>query len=78
MVQKLRTLQGRETYRCRKAIVEPVFGVFKQQRDLRRFRLRGLATVAVEITLAATAFNLTRMWRTALLSRMEVERNARA
>jgi len=74
MVQKLGTPQGRETYRCRQAIVEPVFGVLKEQRDLRRFRLRGLAKVAVEITLAATAFNLTRMWRTALLPRTEVEK----
>jgi hypothetical protein len=73
MVQKLHTPQGRAVYRRRKAIVEPVFGVLKQQRDLRRFRLRGLAKVAVEVTLAATAFNLTRMWRTALLQRARVE-----
>jgi transposase len=63
MVQKLRTPTGRAVYRRRKAIIEPVFGVLKQQRGMRRFRLRGLANVAVEITLAATAFNLTRMWR---------------
>jgi hypothetical protein len=73
LVQKLRTPEGRAVYRRRKAIVEPVFGVLKQQRDLRRFRLRGLAKVAVEVTLAATAFNLTRMWRTALLQRTRVE-----
>jgi transposase len=71
MVKKLRTQEGRAVYRRRKAIVEPVFGVLKQQRDLRRFRLRGLAKVAVEVTLAATAFNLTRMWRTGLLPRAE-------
>lgn len=63
MVRKLRTPQGQAIYRRRKAIVEPVFGVLKQQRGLQRFRLRGLAKVAVEVTLAATAFNLTRMWR---------------
>jgi len=73
MVQKLRTREGRAVYRRRKAIVEPVFGVLKQQRDLRRFRLRGLAKVAVEVTLAATAFNVTRMWRTALLQSARVE-----
>jgi transposase len=78
MVQKLRTPQGRETYRRRKAIVEPVFGVLKQQRDLRRFRLRGLAKVAVEITLAATAFNLSRRWRTTLLQGTEGTKNAAA
>ncbi len=64
MRQKLRTSEGQAVYRRRKAIIEPVFGVLKQQRDLRRFRLRGLANVAVEVTLAAIAFNLTRMWRT--------------
>ena len=73
MVQKLRRPAGQAVYRRRKAIVEPVFGVLKQQRDLRRFRMRGLAKVAVEVTLAATAFNLTRMWRTALLQKTQVE-----
>ena len=65
-VRKLRTPQGRQTYQRRKAIVEPVLGVLKEQRALRRFRRRGLAKVAVEVTLAATAFNLTRLWHTVL------------
>jgi hypothetical protein len=34
--------------------VAPVFGVLKELRDLRRFRLLGLAKLAVELTLAAT------------------------
>lgn len=63
MVHKLREPTGRAIYRRRKAIIEPVFGVLKQQRGMRGFRLRGLANVAVEVTLAATAYNLTRMWR---------------
>jgi hypothetical protein len=62
MLHKLREPTGRAVYRRRKAIIEPVFGVLKQQRGMRGFRLRGLANVAVEVTLAATAFNLTRMW----------------
>lgn len=62
MVRKLKSPEGRAVYRRRKAIVEPVFGVLKQQRGLRSFRLRGLEKVAAEITLAATAFNLTRLW----------------
>jgi hypothetical protein len=41
MVQRLRTPQERAVYGRRKAIVEPMFGVLKQQRVLRRFRLRG-------------------------------------
>jgi len=65
MRRKLRSPAGRAVYGRRKAIVEPVLGVLKEQRGMRRFRLRGLAKVAVEFTLAATALNLTRIWRVA-------------
>jgi hypothetical protein len=54
---------GQARYRRRQALVEPVIGVLKEQRGLRRFRRRGLKKVAVEPALACTAFNLTRMWR---------------
>jgi transposase len=64
MRQKLRDPAGRAIYQRRKAIVEPLFGVLKEQRGMRQFRRRGLAKVAVELALAATAFNLTRLWRT--------------
>lgn len=63
MRRKLRDPAGRRIYQRRKAIVEPVFGVLKQQRGLRQFARRGLRHVAVELALAATAFNLTRLWR---------------
>ncbi|HVT83032.1 MAG TPA: IS1182 family transposase [Phycisphaerae bacterium] len=63
MVNKLGTPAGRAVYARRKGMAEPVFGVLKQQRGLRQFRLRGLAKVAAEVALATTAFNLTRMWR---------------
>jgi transposase len=62
MRQRLRSPAGRAVYQRRKAIIEPVFGVLKEQRAMRRFRLRGLAKVAVEMALAATAYNLTRLW----------------
>ena len=65
MRQKLRSPAGRVIYQRRKAIVEPVFGVLKEQRGMRRFRRRGLGKVAVEFALMATAFNLTRLWRVA-------------
>jgi transposase/IS5 family transposase len=64
MRRKLRSPAGRAVYRRRKGIVEPVLGVLKEQRGMRRFRLRGLAKVAVEFTLAAIALHLTRIWRT--------------
>ena len=60
---KLRSPAGRAVYGRRKAIVEPVFGVLKQQRGMRQFRRRGLARVAVEFSLAAIAYNLTRLWK---------------
>ena len=59
--RKLRSPAGRQIYARRKAVVEPVFGVLKQQRGMRQFRTKGMAKVAVEFTLAALAYNLTRL-----------------
>jgi hypothetical protein len=67
MVQKLHKPQGRVVYRRRKASIEASFGVFKQLWRQRYLGMRGLTKVAVEVNLAATAFNLNRMWRTAVL-----------
>ena len=64
MRRKLRDPAGRMIYARRKAIVEPVNGVLKEQRGMRRFRMKGLRNVAVEWTLASIAYNLTRMWST--------------
>ena len=52
------TLAAKEAYRLRKQLVEPVFGIIKEQQRARRFLLRGLANVAAEWTMLATAFNL--------------------
>jgi transposase len=60
--ERLRSPAARAMCAKRKALVEPVFGVLKQQRGMRQFRCRGLAAVGVEWALAATAFNLTRMF----------------
>lgn len=65
MRRRLRDPVGRAIYGRRKAIVEPVNGVLKEQRGMRRFRMRGLQKVAIEWVLATTAYNLTRMWRQA-------------
>jgi hypothetical protein len=59
---KLASTAGRALYR-RKALAEPVMGILKEQRGMRRFRMRGLGKVAAELALATTALNLTRMWR---------------
>lgn len=63
MRRKLRSLDGQRKYQRRREVVEPIWGVLKEQRGMRRFRMRGLAKVAIEFTLAATALNLTRLWR---------------
>jgi hypothetical protein len=68
MRQKLRSPQGRQVYRKRKALVEPVFGVLKEQRGLQQFRRRGRENVAVELSLATTAYNLTRWWNSARIA----------
>jgi hypothetical protein len=60
MRKKLCSWAGRRVYERRKTLVEPVFGVLKQQRWMRLFRTRGPAKVATEFTLAALAYNLTR------------------
>jgi transposase len=61
MRDKMRSTEGRQIYRRRRAIVEPVFGTLKEQRNLRSFRMRSLAKVTIEFALAATAYNLTRL-----------------
>jgi len=53
-----RTLDAR-----RKEIIEPTFGILKDQMNSRRFLLRGLDNVRAEFTLLATAFNLRTLWR---------------
>jgi transposase len=62
MRAKLRSPAGEAAYARRKAIVEPVFGVLKQQRSMRQFRTRGLDRVGNEFTLATMAFNITRLY----------------
>ena len=61
MRQKLRSPAGGALYGRRKALVEPVLGVRKQQRGMRQFRLRGQGRVEIEWRLAAVAYNLTHL-----------------
>lgn len=61
MRAKLRSPDGEAAYARRKAVVEPVFGVLKQQRGMRQFRTRGLQNVNNEFTLANLAYNITRL-----------------
>lgn len=61
MREKLKTADGRERYRRRKHIVEPVFGWVKRVLGFRAFSLRGLRKVAGEWNLVCLALNLRRM-----------------
>lgn len=65
MQAKLETSQGREIYRRRKAIVEPVFGWIKHVLGFRQFALRGLVKVTGEWNLVCLGVNLKRMQRLA-------------
>ena len=61
MRRKFTTKRGRERYKMRKAIVEPVFGWVKRVLGFRAFSLRGLRKVAGEWDLVCLALNLRRM-----------------
>ena len=52
------TDEAQELYRHRKELVEPVFGILKEQQGTRRLLLRGLEGVRSEWRLLAAAFNL--------------------
>jgi transposase len=63
MARRLRTQRGRERYRLRKTVVEPVFGWIKQVLGFRGFLLRGVRKVRGEWNLVCLAMNLKRMGR---------------
>lgn len=69
MRAKLRSPEGRAVYNKRRALVEPVFGVLKEQRQCRRFRLRGLEKVGIEFCFMALAFNVARLFQCAIPSK---------
>ena len=57
------TNEAQSAFKMRKRLVEPVFGIVKEQQGVRRFLLRGIDNVAAEWTLLAAAFNLRTLWR---------------
>ena len=57
------TNEAGDVYRLRKQLIEPVFGIIREQQNARRILLRGLANVGAEWTALATAFNLRILWR---------------
>jgi hypothetical protein len=63
MREKLRTAAGKVLYAARKQIVEPVFGMIKSARGIRKFLLRGLEKVSAEWQLICLTHNLLKIWR---------------
>ena len=59
----METLEARAAYRLRKQLVEPVFGIMKEQQGARRFLLRGIEGGRSEWSLLAVAFNLRTLWK---------------
>ncbi len=59
----METEEASQLYAQRKGLIEPVFGIIKEQLGARRFLLRGLENVRAEFALLATAFNLRILWK---------------
>ena len=62
MRAKLQTEEGKEIYRQRKKIVEPVFGQVKFNLGFRRFRLRGVDKAGGEWTLVCLVHNIKKIY----------------
>ena len=60
---KMCTERAQQVLRQRKAVVEPVFAVFREHLGLLRFLLRGLENVRAEWRLLCVAHNLRKLWR---------------
>lgn len=61
MARRLSRAPGKEHYRRRKAIPEPVFGWIKEVLGFRRFSMRGLDAARAEWNLVCLAMNLKRL-----------------
>ncbi len=62
MADKLRSKEGKLTYRTRKKVVECIFGHIKRNLGFREFLLRGINGAKIEFNLTCIASNLRRMW----------------
>jgi hypothetical protein len=63
MIRKLRTKRGKERYKLRKEVAEPVFGQIKEVRGFRAFLLRGQRNVRCEWRLICATHNLLKLFR---------------
>jgi len=63
MRARLTGQEGRDLYRRRQTMIEPIFGQTKFNRHADRFRRRGLAACRAEWRLWCTTHNLLKLWR---------------
>jgi transposase len=77
MAAKLQTEEGKEIYRQRKKIAEPVFGQMKLNLGFRRFRLRGLDKAGGEWTLVCLVHNIKKIYARIMAKRGEFDDLAR-
>lgn len=63
--ERLRSEEGKQRRRQRPVDVEPVFANWKQNKGFRRFMLRGLPKISIEIGLISIAHNLGKWMRVA-------------
>lgn len=61
MRTKVQSDEGKEVYRMRKAIVEPVWGQMKEMQGFRQFHLRGDEKVSGEFLLLALSHNIRKL-----------------
>lgn len=61
MRTKVQSDEGKDIYKQRKAIVEPVFGQIKECQGFRQFHLRGKEKVEGEFVLLALSYNLKKL-----------------
>jgi transposase len=67
--KKMQTEEARALIKQRCAIVEPVFGIMREQMGITRFLLRGLENVKAEWCLVCAAYNLRRIWKEIQIAR---------
>ncbi len=77
MDRKLATQRGRRLYEQRRWMIEPVFGDVKENRGIRRFMRRGIASCASEWKLIAATHNLKKLYRRARPSSWPANGNPR-
>lgn len=66
MRSKLSTPEGKDVYRMRKAIVEPVFGQIKESMGFRRFSFRGIDSAHAEWDFVCAMHNLMKLFRSGM------------